>query len=88
MIVTEFHTKVHVFHFDNGHKFVNQSPTDFFKMHDILHQTTYAYMSQQNGIAKHKNHHFLDVVRALYFTIHVPKHFWADTIMIIAYLIN
>ena len=43
---------------------------------------------QQNGIAECKNRHILEVARALCFTMHVPKRFWADAIMIVVFLIN
>lgn len=39
MILTQIYTLVQVFHFDNGHEFVNQSLTTFFHTDGILHQT-------------------------------------------------
>ena len=77
-----------MFHSDNGREFVNQPLVDFFKQHGILHQTTCVYTPQQNGIAERKNRHLLEVARALCFTMHVPKRFWADAVMTAVYLIN
>ena len=88
MIIIQFHTQVQVFHSDNGREFVNQSLTNFFLEHRILHQTTYAYTPQQNSVAKRKNRHILEVAWALSFNIHVLKWFWAEAVMIIVFLIN
>ncbi|XP_071933922.1 uncharacterized protein [Coffea arabica] len=88
MILTQFNTKIKVFHSDNGREFVNRSLADFMIQHGILHQTTCVYTPQQNGTAERKNRHFLEVARALCFTIHVPKHFWAEAIMAAVFLIN
>ncbi|XP_048232868.1 uncharacterized protein LOC125370622 [Ricinus communis] len=78
MIVTQFHTQVQVFHYDNGREFINEFLTNFFLEHGILHQTICAYTPQQNGIAERKNRHILEVARALSFTMHVSKRFWAE----------
>ena len=36
LIATQFHTRVQVFHSDNGCEFVNQSLANLFKEHGIL----------------------------------------------------
>ena len=88
MVVTQFNTQVKVFHFDNGHEFVNWSLDTLFQENGILHQTTCAYTPQQNDIAERKNRNILEVARALCFTMHVPKRFWADVVMTDVFLIN
>jgi hypothetical protein len=55
---------------------------------DIIHQTSCAHTPQQNGVAERKNRHLLDVVRCLLIHMHVPKHFWSDTVLTANYLIN
>ena len=87
MIIIQFHTQVQVFHSDNGREFVNQSLSNFFLEHGILHQTTCSYTPQQNGVAERKNHHILEVARALSFTMHVPIRFWAEAVMTVVFLI-
>ena len=59
MVITQFNTWVKVFHSDNGREFVNRSLATLFQENEILHQTTYAYTPQQNGIAERKNRHIL-----------------------------
>ena len=87
MVITQFNTQVKVFHSDNGCEFVNRSLATLFQENGILHQTTCADTPQHNGIMKHKNHYILEVARALCFTMHVPKRFWANAIMIVVFLI-
>ena len=86
MVITQFNTRVKVFHSDNGCEFVNRSLATLFQENGIFHQTTCAYTPQHNGIAERKNCHFLEVARALCFTMHVPKRFWADAAAV--FLIN
>ena len=43
---------------------------------------------QHNSIAERKNRHILKVARDLCFTMHVPKRFWVDVVMIVIFLIN
>ena len=88
MILTQFNTKVKVFHSDNGREFVNQSLAVFMTQHGILHQTTCVYTPQQNGIAERKNRHILEVARALCFAMHVPKRFWTEAVLTAVFLIN
>ena len=42
----------------------------------------------QNGVAERKNRHLLETARALLFQMHVPKHFWADSISTTCFSIN
>nr|GEX62048.1 polyprotein, putative [Tanacetum cinerariifolium] len=42
----------------------------------------------QNGVAKRKNHHLLEVARALLFQMTIPKPFWVDAVSTTCFLIN
>ena len=55
---------------------------------DILHQSSCVDTPSQNGVAKRKNWHLLEVARALLFQMKVPKQFWADAVSIAYFLIN
>ena len=88
MVITQFNTRVKVFHSDNGREFVNRPLATLFQENGILHQKTCAYTPQQNSIAGRKNRHILEVARALCFTMHVPKRFWVDVVVTIVFLIN
>lgn len=62
--------------------------SSFLDQLGIIHQTTYLGTPKQNGIAKRKNRHLLEVSRALLFTMNVRKTFWSDAGQTAAFLIN
>jgi hypothetical protein len=41
-----------------------------------------------NGVAEHKHHHILEIVRALMISSSIPPHFWAKVVSSVTYLIN
>lgn len=57
-------------------------PMVFFTWH------SYAYTSQQNGVANYNNHHFILTTQTLLLHDHVPQHFWGDVVLTSCYLIN
>jgi len=56
--------------------------------HDILHQTSCVYTSQQNGVVEHKNRHLIETTRTLLIHGLVPQSFWGDVVLTTCYLIN
>nr|GEX04913.1 ribonuclease H-like domain-containing protein [Tanacetum cinerariifolium] len=64
---TQFNKTVKAFRSDNMTEFVNHNFDHFCKENGIIHQTTCAYTPQQNGIAKRKHSHLLNVARSLLF---------------------
>ena len=60
------------------------------EFHDFLQQTerSCSYTPQQNGVAKCKNRHLLDVVRTLLLESFVPSKFWVEALCTAVYLIN
>ncbi|CAL9010842.1 unnamed protein product, partial [Prunus brigantina] len=54
----------------------------------LLHETTCPYTLQQNGVAKRKNRHILEVARSIFIEAHTPKMFWSDAIVYAVYLLN
>ena len=55
---------------------------------EIIHQTSCPYTPQQNGVAKRKNMHLIEIARTLLIESHVPLHFWGDAVLSTCYLIN
>ncbi|GJW28732.1 retrovirus-related pol polyprotein from transposon TNT 1-94 [Tanacetum coccineum] len=60
----------------------------YMLQHGILHESSCVYKPAQNGVAELKNHHLLEVARALLFQMAVPKPFWADAVSTAYFLIN
>ena len=56
--------------------------------HDIIHQSSCPDTPSQNGVAKRKNWHLLEIARALLFQMHVLKTFWADAVSTACFFIN
>ncbi|XP_071722143.1 uncharacterized protein [Rutidosis leptorrhynchoides] len=50
---------------DNGTEFVNHQCHDLFASNGIMHQKTYPYNPQQNGVVEKKYRHIREVARAL-----------------------
>lgn len=88
MIKTQFNANLKVFHTDNGTAYFNSILDNYFLSNGILHTSSCAGTSQQNGIAERKDRHLLEIARALMFTSSVPKIFWGEAILTTIYLIN
>jgi hypothetical protein len=67
---------------------VNNDFMAYTSDHGIIHQTTCLGTPPQNGVAKRKNQHLLEVVRSMMFQMNVPKYMWSEAMMTTAYLIN
>ena len=56
--------------------------------HGTIHQSSYAYTPQQNGVVESKNRHLVETARTLLLHHKVPQCFWGDAILSPCYLIN
>jgi len=57
--------------------------------HDILHQTSCAYILQQNRVVEHKNKHHIETIHTFLIYGRVPQYFWMmlfllDVILLVA----
>ncbi|CAL2271706.1 unnamed protein product [Prunus armeniaca] len=85
---TQFNDQIQILRSDNGGEFVNHDFQTYFQQHGIIHETTCPQTPQQNGVAKRKNRHLLEIARALLIGAHVPRHHWDDAIVTAVHLIN
>ena len=74
---TQFNTSIKVLRSNNAKEYMSTTFKEFLDHQGIHHQTSCPYTPQQNGVAKQKNRHLLEVTRA-----------WGDAILTAAYLIN
>ncbi|GKD10224.1 ribonuclease H-like domain-containing protein, partial [Tanacetum coccineum] len=88
LILNQFNCSIKTVRSDNGTKFVNNKMHSLFNSFGIVHQTTYAYNPQQNGIAERKHMHLLNVARSLLFQSGIPLNMWTECILTAVYLIN
>ena len=87
-IQTQFHVFVQTLKSDNAIEYLSEPFQFFMLQHGILHKTSCVDTPSQNGVAERKNRHLLETTRALLFQMNVPKHFWADAVSKVCFLIN
>ena len=73
---------------DNGTEYVNKQFEEYLSSFGIIHQTSCLGTSQQNGLAKRKNRHLLEITRCIMIAMNVPKYLWSEAMMTAAYLMN
>jgi hypothetical protein len=88
LVQNQFNVQIQAIRTDNGTEYVNKIFGAFMSEQGILHQTSCPDTPQQNGVAERKNHHILEVARALMFTMNVPKFLWSEAVLTATYLIN
>ena len=87
-IITQYETIVKVLRTDNALEFTQKAIEELCLAHDIVHQTTCPYTSQQNGVAERKHRHLLDMVRTLLLAMRVPQYLWCEAVLTATYLVN
>ncbi|XP_071727474.1 uncharacterized protein [Rutidosis leptorrhynchoides] len=88
LMLNQFEKRIKVIRSDNGTEFINNKMNCFITNKGIIHQTSYAFTPQQNGIAERKHRHLLNVARSLMFQGEIPLYLWSECILTATYLIN
>ena len=88
MIETQYNAKVWVLRSDNGGEYQSSDLQKYLEGHGIIHQATCSNTPQQNGVAKRKSQHLLEVVRVSLIAAKIPIFYWGKAITSAAYLIN
>lgn len=88
MIQTQFDAFVRILRSDNGDEYISSTLQAYLTDCGIEHQTSGVGTPQQNGVVECKNHHLLEVTKALLFSMNVPKTFWSKALLTASYLIN
>ena len=84
-VKTQFGRSVKVMQSDNGIEFDMKS---FFQNEGIVHQTSCVETPQQNGIAKRKHQHIMNVTRAILFQSKLSMQFWSYVVTYVVFVIN
>ncbi|RVW53241.1 Retrovirus-related Pol polyprotein from transposon TNT 1-94 [Vitis vinifera] len=88
MIETQYNVKVRVLRSNNGGEYQSSDLQKYLEEHDIIHQTTCSNTPQQNGVAKRKSRHLLEVVRASLIAAKIWISYWGEAITSATNLIN
>lgn len=88
MVNTQFDIQVKTIRIDNGTEFLSNKCIDLITSLGIIHQRSYPYIPQQNGVIERKQRHLLEIARAIRFQSSFSKHFWAEYFLATTYLIN
>ena len=73
MIYTQFQKRIKVFRSDGAKEYLSLAMQNLLKSHGTIHQQSCPHTHQQNGTAKHKYRHLLEVTRSLLLSACVPK---------------
>lgn len=73
---------------DNGKECVNNELKSVLEKNGIRHQTTVAYIPQQNELAKRTNRTIVERARIMLLDAGLSKRFWAEATLTAVYLIN
>lgn len=88
MVQNQFGIMVKVLRTDNGTEFVNYKFRQMLNGFGILHQQSYVYSPQQNGIVERRHKTLLNTARALMFQSSMPIKFWPYSILTTTWMLN
>lgn len=73
---------------DNGGEFCSHDFEEYCLEHGIGRQLTAPYSSAHNGVAERRNRTLQDITRALIKQAELPMSYWAEAVVMSAYLLN
>ncbi|RDX94264.1 hypothetical protein CR513_23367, partial [Mucuna pruriens] len=88
LVKNQFGKSIKRLQLDNDTKCVNLEFSIFLKDNEVIHELTCMKTPQQNGVAKRKKCHLLEVVRVLIFQMSVLNVYWREVVLLVTYLIN
>lgn len=87
-VQTQFRVTLKALRTDNGTEFVNAALSTKLSSLGIVHQNSFVYTPQHNGLVERKHMHLLNCARALMFHASLPIGFWGECLLTAVYLIN
>ncbi|TYJ98054.1 Copia protein [Cucumis melo var. makuwa] len=88
MIHTQFSCPIKILRTNNALEYKDSTLLSFLSQQGTLVQRSCPHTSQQNGCAKHKHRHILDLVRALLLSASCSENFWGEAALTSVYTIN
>jgi hypothetical protein len=74
--------------FDGGGKYFSNEFNEYLKEHGIQKKYSCSYSPQQNGVAKRKNRHIVEIACAMLNEKNLPNYFWAEVVTTAVYIMN
>lgn len=88
LVENQFPDKIKFLRTDGEGEYCNHTMVEYLAKANIIHQTTFPYTPQQNGVVERKHYQILNTIRALFLHSGLPYTFWVDTLHTTTYLIN
>ena len=88
MAKRQFGKEVKIIRIDNKLEFKSRTMLKFYLDNGILHQTACVDTPQQNGRVERKQHHVLNMARALRFQARLPLDFLGECVLTAVHLIT
>ena len=88
LVETQFSAKIKTLRSDGGGEFINAKFKSFCLEHDILHQFSYPYSPQQNGVAERKHRQIVESALSMLHHSNLSPSYWSYAFSIAVYLIN
>ena len=88
MVERQSGRKLKVLRTDNGKEYVNTGFTNYLKKHGIVHQTSNAYIPEQNGMAERANRSIVESAWCMLHMAKLSKSFWVEAVAAAVYLLN
>ncbi len=73
---------------DGGGEYFSNEFIEYLKKHGIQRKYACSYSPQQNGVAKRKNMHIVEIARAVLNEKNLLNYFWVEVVAIVVYIMN
>ena len=74
-ICTQFNTSIRILRSDNAKEYFSMPFSSYMSSHGLFHQSSYAYIPQQNGVTERKERHLVETTCPLFLHHKVPQCF-------------
>ncbi len=73
---------------DGGGKYFSNEFSEYLREHGIQKKYSCNYSPHQNGVAKRKNRHIVEIARAMLNEKNLPNYFWVEAVITTVYIMN
>ena len=88
LVENQYEKKIKILCTDNGREYTSVEFEGYLQDEGIRHEKTIPKTPEQNGVAECMNRTLVEAVRAMLSDAKLPKTFWAEALLTVAYLRN